>query len=271
MPPNDARSIALLLFSNFVTQAVGYFTVVSLVYFVVWRWGRERFARRRIASPARADRAQLRHELGNTLVVLVVGMLSVGIVLALQAAGHTRLVSGPSNPLLVLLWVVGGVLFNDAWFYFWHRLLHHPRIYRHIHAVHHRSVDVTPFSSYSFHAVEGFVLGAWIIPAAIFLPMPMAALGVLQVFGLANNVMSHLGYEFLPRWILRVPVLRWTNTATFHSLHHKVLRGNFGLHTRLWDRLFGTEVDGYEAAFIARGTEPSGPEYTSTDDSKRAE
>jgi len=66
-------------------------------------------------------------------------------------------------------------------------------------------------------------------------------------------VMAHLGYEFLPRWLLRVPLLRWTNTATFHSLHHTRLNGNYGLHSRLWDRLFGTEVPDYEECFLRRG------------------
>jgi sterol desaturase/sphingolipid hydroxylase (fatty acid hydroxylase superfamily) len=80
----------------------------------------------------------------------------------------------------------------------------------------------------------------------------MAALAALQVIGLANNVMAHLGYEFLPAWLLRVPLLRWTNTATFHSLHHTRSRGNFGLHTRLWDRLFGTEIADYERVFVER-------------------
>jgi sterol desaturase/sphingolipid hydroxylase (fatty acid hydroxylase superfamily) len=248
-----SRSIPLILLTNFVTQAAAYFAVVSVVYFVVWRWGRERFASARIATTARADRAQLRHELGHTLVTLVVGMLSAGSVLALHATGRARLTDAPASPLAVLAWVAAGLVFNDAWFYGWHRLLHHPRLYRHVHAVHHRSVDVTPFSSYSFHAVEGLVLGAWIVPAAVFLPVPVAALGALQVIGLANNVMSHLGYEFAPRWLLRVPLLRWSNTATFHSLHHRYLRGNFGLHSRLWDRLFGTEIPDYERAFVERG------------------
>jgi lathosterol oxidase len=86
----------------------------------------------------------------------------------------------------------------------------------------------------------------------VLLPIPMAALAALQVIGLANNVMAHLGYEFLPAWLLRVPLLRWTNTATFHSLHHTRSRGNFGLHTRLWDRLFGTEIADYERVFVER-------------------
>ena len=241
-----------VLLSNLVTQAVGYLVVVSAVFLVVWKWGRVRFATHRIPAPARFDRAQLRRELQNTLVTFAVGTLSVGLVFWLRSRGQTRLVEGPVPWWQVLAWCAGLLAFNDLWFYGWHRLLHRPFWFRHVHAVHHGSVDVNPFTSYSFHAFEGFILGAWVVPMAVLLPVPMTALAVMQVVGLGNNVMAHLGYEFLPRWLVRVPVLRWTNTATFHSLHHTRSRGNFGLHTRLWDRVFGTEVPDYERVFVER-------------------
>jgi sterol desaturase/sphingolipid hydroxylase (fatty acid hydroxylase superfamily) len=123
-----------------------------------------------------------------------------------------------------------------------------------VHAVHHKSVDVNPFSSYSFHFAEAFLLGGWVLPVILLVPIYLPMLGVLQGIGLANNVMSHLGYEFLPRWLLRVPLLRWMNTSTFHNLHHTSLRGNYGLMFRWWDRWLGTEVPNYEATFVARGT-----------------
>lgn len=66
---------------------------------------------------------------------------------------------------------IGLIVFNDTWFYWWHRLLHHPKIFKRVHAVHHRSVDVNPFSSYSFHALEGFLLGAWTIPVFLLVPV----------------------------------------------------------------------------------------------------
>jgi sterol desaturase/sphingolipid hydroxylase (fatty acid hydroxylase superfamily) len=248
----SSLTIASLL-QGFVGQAVAYFAVVGTVFFFVWRWGRERFAAARIPGPRRLNAKQIRREIGHTFVTLLAGMTSSGAVVALHAAGLAKLSTAPASPWVILAWVAAGIIFNDAWFYGWHRLLHHPKLFRHIHVVHHKSVDVNPFTSYSFHAVEAVLLGAWIVPAALWLPIPMTALAVLQVFGLANNVMAHLGYEFLPAWILKVPLLRWTNTATFHSLHHSRSRGNFGLHTRLWDRLFGTEIADYEQVFVERG------------------
>lgn len=248
-----ATSLFPLLLTQFVTQALGYFAVVAAVHQLVWRWGRERFRGARIPSPRRVDRAQIRREIAHTLATLVAGIATAGTVLALHAAGETALHDAPTSPWLVLAWVAGGLVWNDLWFYACHRTLHRPWLFRHVHAVHHRSIDVNPFTSYSFHVAEALLLGLWIVPAALWLPMPMAALGALQVIGLANNVMSHLGYEFLPRWLLAVPVLRWTNTATFHNLHHTRSRGNYGLHSRVWDRLFGTELPEYERVFRARG------------------
>lgn len=250
---DDLLTMLAVVGQGLVAQVVGYFTVVGLVFAVVWRWGRERFKGRRIPAPARFDGAQLRRELSYTVLTFLVGTSSVGVVQWLQHTGRASLVTAEVSPLTTVAWVVGLLAFNDLWFYGWHRLLHHPKLFRHVHAVHHRSIDVNPFTSYSFHAFEGFILGVWVVPAAVFLPLPMSALGVVQVVGLANNVMAHLGYEFLPKGLMKVPLLKWTNTATFHSLHHTRSTGNFGLHTRLWDQLFGTEVPDYEEVFVRRG------------------
>jgi sterol desaturase/sphingolipid hydroxylase (fatty acid hydroxylase superfamily) len=258
LDPNG--SLLVLLTKNLIAQAMGYFALVGLVFFVVWGWGRERFRAARIPAPERFDAAQLRREIRYTFVTMVVGTSSAGGVIALHARGLSKLSTAPAPAWQIFAWVVALLAFNDLWFYGWHRLLHHPRLFRHVHAVHHKSVDVNPFTSYSFHAFEGFILGLWIVPASVLLPLPMAALAILQVVGLGNNVMAHLGYEFLPRWILRVPLLRLTNTATFHSLHHTRLQGNYGLHSRVWDRLFGTELPEYEEVFLTRGeANPSRP------------
>lgn len=174
----------------------------------------------------------------------------------IRARGLTRLVAhvdvSAAGAASVLAWVVAVVVFNDLWFYGWHRLLHTRWLFRHVHAVHHKSVDVNPFSSYSFHAFEAFILGAWVVPAALWLPIPLAALGAMQVVGLLNNVNSHLGYELLPAWWVRAPVLSWSASSTYHNLHHQRLHGNYGLFSRVWDRLFGTELPGYAEAFTDR-------------------
>lgn len=245
----------LMFVQGFIAQAVSYFAIVGLVFLLVWKWGEERFKGARIQARRRVDGKQIAFEVKNTLWVFLVTSPATLAISLLYASGGTKLTTDASTigwPTIVAT-MVGMLVFNDAWFYAWHRLLHHPKLFRHVHAVHHRSVDVNPFSSYSFHWFEGLVLGAWILPMALVVPIYLPMLGVLHGIGLANNVMSHLGYEFLPRWLLRVPLLRWINTSTFHNLHHTSYRGNYGLMFRFWDRAFGTELTNYEAMFLERG------------------
>lgn len=235
----------------YIGQAVGTLALLSAVFVLTWRWGAARLAARRLRPRGRPfDRAQLMHELGHTLVVIAVGAAQATAVQALGARGLLPPAEGV-GPLASLGLVIGLIGFNDLWFYGAHRLLHRPSLFRHVHAVHHRSVDVNPFSSYSFHIVEAALLTGWVVPVALLVPLPLPALAAVQLIGLANNVMAHLGYELLPAGWLRIPLLGWSNTATFHAMHHSRPNGNFGLFTRVWDRLFGTEHSAYAEAFAA--------------------
>jgi lathosterol oxidase len=85
----------------------------------------------------------------------------------------------------------------------------------------------------------------------VLVPLYLPVVGALQVVGLAKNLESHLGYEFMPAWYARVPPFRWFTTSTYHNLHHSTLNGNYGLTFRFWDKVCGTEVDNTDAVFAA--------------------
>jgi sterol desaturase/sphingolipid hydroxylase (fatty acid hydroxylase superfamily) len=257
-PPEDLAALV----AAFVGQAVGYFAVVGLVWVLVWKVFAARLAPRKVPTPRSSNRAQVLHEVAYSLSTLAVGTLGVVIVGWLSAHGHAHLSSNLADfsPGQIALTFVGLLLLNDLWFYGFHRLLHTPWAFKHVHSVHHRSVEVTPFSSYSFHPVEGFLLGAWIYPVAVLVPIWLPMLAALQGLGLANNVMSHLGYELFPKGLLRVPGLRWVNSATFHSMHHTRVNGNYGLMLRVWDHALGTAVPGYDEVFRTRSEQA--PERT---------
>jgi sterol desaturase/sphingolipid hydroxylase (fatty acid hydroxylase superfamily) len=244
-----------MFIQGFVVQSISYFAIVGLVYWLIWKVGEQRFSSARIQAKKRVDAKQIRFEIKNTLIIFLVGSPTTLLGSMLYASGATKITTNAASigwPMIVAT-LVGLIVFNDAWFYAWHRLLHHPKLFRYIHAVHHKSVDVNPFSSYSFHWFEGFILSAWVLPAVLIVPIYLPILGALHAVGLLNNVMSHSGYEFLPRWLLRVPLLRWINTSTYHNLHHTSSKGNYALMFRFWDRIFGTELPNYEATFLTRG------------------
>lgn len=250
----------------YVGQALGYFAVVGLVFLITRRWFQSWMATRRIRTRGRRfDKAQLFHEIRHSLVVLALGTAQLLAIRELQARGLVSLPEdlGAWGPAGAVVGLLGLIVFNDLWFYAVHRLLHTRWLFKVVHSVHHRSVEVNPFSSYSFHVVEALLITCWVIPVVLLLPIPLPVIMAAQVIGLLNNVMAHLGHELLPHWWTRAPILRWSNTATFHALHHERFKGNYGLFSRVWDRLFGTELDGYELAFAdahSREANPVNPE-----------
>lgn len=239
-----------------VSQGLLFLLFVGSVYALVWRIGHKYFAHRRIHTKRTTDRKQISSELRHTSAVLVVAAANGTAVIVLWKAGFTKIAMADmsSSFLYETLSIIGLIAFNDAWFYCCHRLMHHPKIFHRFHAIHHRSIDVNPFTSYSFHIVEALILSGWIVPFVIFVPLSIPTLGCVQVIGTINNIMSHLGYEMYPQWLIKVPILKWLNTATFHSLHHTHFNGNYGLFFRFWDHLFGTQIKNYEKQFLQRGS-----------------
>jgi Delta7-sterol 5-desaturase len=236
--------------AGFLSAVLMNGTVIALAYFIVWKLYGARFQHRRIQQKQRADAKQIRSELKNALLPLSVGALFASIVMLLTIKGHTQIYTNFSDhhPLVAvagffILWMI-----DDTWFYFVHRFLHHPFVYRHVHAVHHRSVDVTPFTSLSFHWLEPFLLSMWVIPVVLFVPVYAPVLAIIQVVGLLDNVKSHLGYEFYPAGLNRSP-LRFLTSSTYHNMHHTKFTGNYGVHFRFWDKLLGTELPHYESEY----------------------
>jgi len=141
------------------------------------------------------------------------------------------------------------IFFHDTYFYWAHRLMHHPFLYERVHAVHHLSKDPTPWASFSFHPWEA-ILEIAFVPVLIFtLPLHFTSLIILSLWQVVFNVMGHLGYEIFPRRLMQIPVLKWLNTSTNHNMHHKYVKCNYGLYFNFWDRLMNTNHSKYYETF----------------------
>ncbi len=225
-------------------------TIITIVYLIFWRWLKNKLKNWRIQMNQRADAAQIKREMINALGTTALAAVFSSIVFYLSLKGYTKVYTNYNDhsPFFAIAGFFIFLLIDDAWFYWMHRLLHHPKIYKYVHAVHHKSIDVTPYTSVSFHAVEPFLLTIWILPAAFIFPMYMHALAVLQVYGLLDNIKSHIGYEFFPAKFNK-GWLRFLTASTYHNMHHSKFNGNYGVHFRFWDKLMGTEFYDYEQTF----------------------
>jgi lathosterol oxidase len=205
--------VFLLVFALFL----GHFLIIaSAAWLGVWQLGREAFAAHRVQqSPLRDPRP--RRELAfSVLSILIFSLLLTGL-WVFERFGLTAIYWDVAEHGTA--WFVSQIavlaLVHDSYYYWAHRWMHHPKVFRHVHKLHHGFHNPTPFASYAFHPFEAIVEVAWIAPLAFLMPIHPLALAGYVVFLTVLNVVSHLGHEFYPAW-----VARWFITSTHHNMHH---------------------------------------------------
>jgi lathosterol oxidase len=148
------------------------------------------------------------------------------------------------------------LLAHDSWFYWTHRWMHAPWLFRIAHAVHHESRPPTAWAAMSFHPWEA-ISGAVVVPILVFvLPLHIGTVAALLTIMTIMGVGNHMGWEMFPRWLVHGRFGNWIITATHHQKHHQAYRGNYGLYFRIWDRLCGTDLGLGSFAHAASGSRP---------------
>lgn len=227
-----------------------YWLIAGLPYFVLYRW-RPAFTRRFKVQPEFPAPSMVRFEFfwGNVSSLLIA--LSLIAAFAGWRMGWTQIYTDPHQ--YGKWWYYGSIgvmaAIHDSWFYWTHRLLHHPAFFKRFHATHHRSLNPTPWASLSFHPVEE-LLSFGFFPTMLFIlpfhPVPLTWFFVLMF---AGNVSGHSGFEFGRL----TPFSRLLGGSLHHNLHHTRVQKNFGLYTNVWDILCGTFDQGYVAEFRRMG------------------
>ena len=146
--------------------------------------------------------------------------------------------------------LAGIVIAHDAYFYWAHRMMHHPHLFKTFHRAHHRSITPTPWAAYSFAVPEAVVMFLFVPLWQFFVPTPGWVMFTWLNFQIIRNAMGHAGFEFMPRWWLATPLTNWINTTTHHDLHHAgSFNHNYGLYFTWWDKWMGTEHPAYAKRF----------------------
>ena len=147
------------------------------------------------------------------------------------------------------------ILLHDTYFYWTHRAMHHPKLFKAFHLVHHKSTNPSPWAAFAFQPTEAFVEAGILILAAFVMPLHGYVILAFLVFMTTYNVYGHLGWELYPARFNRHFLARWLNTSVNHNQHHQYFRGNYGLYFRWWDELMHTTRADYDATFeqVKRG------------------
>jgi sterol desaturase/sphingolipid hydroxylase (fatty acid hydroxylase superfamily) len=233
-----------------------YFIMAGGAYLVAWRWLRQRLAPRRIqdiAHPPKRLRSELTYSMST---VAIFG--GVGVVIALCGkAGLTRIYFNPAErgyPYL-LASLAAMLVIHDTYFYWMHRLMHHRKIFKYVHRVHHLSTNPSPLAAYAFHPLEAIAEALFFPLVVLVLPVHFGVLVAFILIDMGFNVLGHLGYELFPAGFTKHPLGQWLNTSTHHNMHHKYFSSNFSLYFNFWDRVCGTNHARYHEAFEATAGE----------------
>lgn len=219
-----------------------YFAMVAPVHWALWK--RTPTHARRL-SKREPTRATITNEIKLSTISAFIYALPAAIVLEIWKAGGSAMYVGlPQGiegwlylPLSALIYLFA----QDTWFYFTHRLMHHRKLFKWAHEGHHRSVQPTPWASFSFDPIEA-VSAAWLLPVmALIVPIHVGLVLFLLMLMTLNAVFNHAGWEVYPDSWIRGWWGRHIITASHHNLHHTKFRGNYGLYFRFWDKVCGTD------------------------------
>lgn len=238
------------LWDYFVNSTI-YLAIALPIYLVFWKFWKQNFQHRRIQVKQRSNEKSIKHELKYSAIsILVFAFIDVLLYVAEQN-NITQLYNDVNDYgwAYFVFSVIIMIVMHDTWFYFTHRLMHHPKLFKHIHKVHHQSTDPSPFAAFSFHPLEAIVEGAIYVIFAFLFPVNIWALYAWQIIQMSLNVIGHMGYEIYPKGFNTHWLLKWKTPSTHHNLHHSHFSGNYGLYFTWWDKLFRTEFKDYHQIF----------------------
>lgn len=256
-PARPFSSLAILYLAVLAHDAGRYIVWSVLGWLVIWKLFGRALAERKIRR-ATPDGAQMRREFAVSLRTAAVFAASGMLIYFGDRAGimrfqHDAAAAGP-------IWFVASlailIVAHDAWFYWTHRLIHRPRLFRRLHKTHHRSMNPTPFTAYSFDTAEAAINAAFAPLIALALPFSFEAFAIFLMHMIARNVIGHSGYEIFPARRDGRPLFDFLTSVTHHDLHHAQAGWNYGLYFTWWDRLMGTEHPLYHEKFAAAVRRP---------------
>ena len=247
MKDNSLLEFLAFMFSVNITRYLVVAGIFFLLYYVIFR---QRWILKKIQSKFPTRKDYLR-EIKFSLISMSIFVLVAWVMLRSSVSQFTLrydLIEAYGWDYW-LLSIILMIFIHDTYFYWTHRVMHHPKIYRQIHAIHHKSRNPSPWAAFAFHPIEGVITAGVIVPISLLIPFHSSALMVFLLFMMIYNAYGHLGYELYPKNFNKTIIGKWINTSVSHNQHHQKFNGNYGLYFLFWDRWMGTLRNDYDADF----------------------
>lgn len=227
-----------------------YAIIAGLAFLVFYKLWKSRWVKEKIQQSFPRNKDYLR-EIGYSLLSVFIFWSVALSTLSPAIRPHTRyyLEIADYGWAYFAFSILLMLIVHDAYFYWMHRVIHHPKLFKTFHKVHHQSTNPSPWAALSFQPTEAILEAAVIYLIVFSFPVHRLAIMSWLILMMIYNVYGHLGYELYPKNFQRNWLGKWLNTSVNHNQHHKHLKGNYGLYFLWWDRLFGTLRPDYEEEF----------------------
>ncbi len=221
--------------ASFYIAIAGIFAFnTALLAFLAWAYQSPRFATYRISN-----RPGIKVPWPKRLrTMAVISTLSLAIVLGGTYGTYALIVHEGTTPLWRIgLEAVGILVIYDFAYYFLHRTLHHKKLMRYVHGVHHRARNPSALESFYLHPIE-LALGLGLLLVSTIVVGPVDRIAFLIAFFVYSNlnIIIHAGLD-LPGLLLKPTSFL---TRKHHVHHQDDFSKNYSSLTPLPDMLFGT-------------------------------
>jgi sterol desaturase/sphingolipid hydroxylase (fatty acid hydroxylase superfamily) len=151
-------------------------------------------------------------------------------------------VTGPLPTVgTILRDMVVNVAVNDTMFYWCHRILHHPSIYKYIHKHHHRFNHSIGIAAQFAHPIEDVLANiAPTIVGCLVMQSHLFTFWLWLYIRLWETVYVHSGYSFPYSPFNLFPAIQGGSER--HYFHHSHNQGCYGSFTCFWDWICGTDA-----------------------------
>jgi Delta7-sterol 5-desaturase len=245
--PADIWGQAIFVFA---LSVIRYIVIAGLAFVIFYIWRRRKPLLQKIQQkfPQGSD---YRREVIYSIITFFVFAITPFVLNNQYVKPYTTIYTDKSlhGPGYFIFIFVVMLLMHDTYFYFTHRLMHHPKLFRFFHIVHHKSTNPSPWASFAFNPAEAVVESGIVYLFAFTIPVHFIHIFTFLIFMTVYNVYGHLGYELFPRGFNRHWLGKWFNTSVNHNMHHQYFKGNYGLYFTFWDRIMGTTHKDYHSRF----------------------
>jgi sterol desaturase/sphingolipid hydroxylase (fatty acid hydroxylase superfamily) len=205
-----------------------------LLGFLAYAYHAKRFEPARISlkeSMKVPDAERLR----NIAFIAVLSVIAVfGMTFAIFPYAFTN---APTSVGRIVWQILAILLVYDFAYYWLHRLMHHKKLMKYCHAVHHEVHNPTAMESFYLHPIELFAGLALLLSCTLVLgPVHVYAFAVVFFIHSTLNITVHSGVVSKRWWLFPIDHL-----TQKHYVHHAGnYDNNYASLTPFWDILFGT-------------------------------